>query len=304
MAADDTNAVRVPPVCVPGQPGRNVRWDVFLSYASDDAPIAAELFSKLVKKKVSCFKAPEGIGTGEPWETEIRSALHESRLFVVILSESSINKRWVSIETAVAWGLNKTIMAGLLNVSAKQLEAPVSHRQARAIGDPASNDRFVKEVALKIKTLKAAEVQASPGRSVQGLWQGTATEENFETAPGASKPRKYKLGLELTQSGSLVTGTLLLDASDFDCRDASLSAEVDGFIIPNSSYLFMYYRLVAKESLQFGTTILLVNHRGDEMTGYFMARPSITGKDVNFGTLGFTLQSPRAPRTGKVKPAR
>lgn len=77
-----------------------MKYDVFLSYASEDRRRIQQLYRRLRQSGLSCWmdKPPrpwqqEGISPGEDWDSVIRRRLSDARVILAILSHSSVTKR-------------------------------------------------------------------------------------------------------------------------------------------------------------------------------------------------------------------
>lgn len=83
---------------------------VFVSYAMEDSAYANELLNHLAQQSnISVFTSDE-LSAGEKWQSVIRQQLSASDYFLVLLSPTSINSKWVQFELGLAWGLDKTII--------------------------------------------------------------------------------------------------------------------------------------------------------------------------------------------------
>ena len=86
----------------------NIR--LFVSYASEDSGLAKELLSQLASQpKFNVFTTSK-ISAGENWQSKIRKELSQSDYFLVLLSPTSLQSKWVQFELGAAWGLNKFII--------------------------------------------------------------------------------------------------------------------------------------------------------------------------------------------------
>jgi hypothetical protein len=83
---------------------------VFLSYAAEDSGRAAELISQLAQQPNLQVFTSDKISAGEKWQSKIKQALAKSDFFLVLLSPSSVQSKWVQFELGAAWGLNKSII--------------------------------------------------------------------------------------------------------------------------------------------------------------------------------------------------
>lgn len=87
---------------------RNV--DVFISYSSKDEQMANLVVEGLSERGVHCWKAGEyTINSGEDFRQKIAEALDECKIFLIILSESSMASPWCKLELTEALRKNKKI---------------------------------------------------------------------------------------------------------------------------------------------------------------------------------------------------
>jgi len=87
--ADQTRRVRDP-------------QQIFISYAHEDAPIARRLAADLRRHDYPVWIAPESIQPGESWVSAIDRGLHESGVFLALLSPAAVKSQWVRSETRLA----------------------------------------------------------------------------------------------------------------------------------------------------------------------------------------------------------
>ena len=83
---------------------------VFISYKSDEFSEAAWVMNKLEENGVSCWMAPMCITGGASYASEIPAAISACEVFVLILSKSAQESKWVPRELDQAINANKTIM--------------------------------------------------------------------------------------------------------------------------------------------------------------------------------------------------
>lgn len=76
-----------------------MQWDIFLSYASEDkAAIAAPLAAALVRQGLQVWFDEVILSAGDRIRESIDSAVAQSRLAVVVLSQSYVRKNWTRYE--------------------------------------------------------------------------------------------------------------------------------------------------------------------------------------------------------------
>ena len=121
-------------------------FDVFISYAAGDSPIADELRNDLEKNGLKCFMAEKDIQVATEWQESIRTALVGSKRVLVLLTPRSISRPWVLMETGAAWALGKALIPALSHVAAKELLDPLRRYQARVIETTAQRQALVNEL--------------------------------------------------------------------------------------------------------------------------------------------------------------
>ena len=75
---------------------------LFISYAHQDEAVAKQLYRDLRKSDVPCWFAPHDLRPGTPILRGIEEAIHIQDKFLLILSEHSVNSRWIEREVDAA----------------------------------------------------------------------------------------------------------------------------------------------------------------------------------------------------------
>lgn len=86
------------------------KYDVFLSYSSEDRDWATEITTALKDSGVSTWFDAHDIVPGDRWQTRIEEALRESRVLVLIVSPKSLNRPWTFFEIGAAVADSKRIV--------------------------------------------------------------------------------------------------------------------------------------------------------------------------------------------------
>ena len=73
---------------VPNQAGRT--HDVFVSYASQDVPVADAIVAALEKNGLKCWIAPRDVKPGTVYADAIIRAINEAKALVLVLSASAM----------------------------------------------------------------------------------------------------------------------------------------------------------------------------------------------------------------------
>lgn len=93
--------------------------DIFISYSSNDKPIADAICAHLESENVRVWMAPRDILPGRPWAESIIDAINSSSIMVVIVSYASNASKQVTREVERA--VNKGIIILPFRVDAVQL---------------------------------------------------------------------------------------------------------------------------------------------------------------------------------------
>jgi hypothetical protein len=95
-------------------------YDVFLSYASQDANEARALHDLVVAGGGKPFLSEKHLKAGEDFAEGIRTAINSSKELWLLLSPNSLKSEWVISEWGAAWVLGKPIVPILFQCNASQ----------------------------------------------------------------------------------------------------------------------------------------------------------------------------------------
>lgn len=84
---------------------------IFLSYAAQDREFAGRLARTLHSQGVSGFLDSLDVTTGAPWGDQLREALRNADILVVVLTETALHSTAVISEIGAAWAADKQIFA-------------------------------------------------------------------------------------------------------------------------------------------------------------------------------------------------
>src|SRR4029077_1126272 len=84
---------------------------VFISYASQDAAVAAALVEALERHAIACWIAPRDVKAGALYADAIVRGISSAKAFVLVLSESAIASSHVSKEIERASAKKRPIIA-------------------------------------------------------------------------------------------------------------------------------------------------------------------------------------------------
>ena len=91
--------------------------DAFISYASHDAAVATALVEALEKAEVRCWIAPRDVRAGALYADAIVRAISGARVFILVLSENSIDSSHVGKEIERASSKKRPIIALRIDVA-------------------------------------------------------------------------------------------------------------------------------------------------------------------------------------------
>ncbi len=69
------------------------RGKIFISYAREDSGVAGRLYDDLKQNQLDPWLDTKDLLPGERWKDRIRQAIEESKYFIAVLSNNSVNKR-------------------------------------------------------------------------------------------------------------------------------------------------------------------------------------------------------------------
>lgn len=106
------------------------RLNVFISHASGEHPLAGLLKESLEKDfigLVQVFVSEASIAPGVEWLKQVIKALQEADMYIVLCSESSVERRWINIELGAGLSRGKPLIPIChTDLRAEQLQRPLS----------------------------------------------------------------------------------------------------------------------------------------------------------------------------------
>jgi hypothetical protein len=140
------------------------------SYSSKDQELAERLHNDLQAKGVRCWFAPEDLKIGDKFRTRIDEAIRYHDKLLLVLSEYSVNSKWVEKEVETAFDKETpghTVLFPIrLDDAVMQTDRAwaADIRRTRQIGDFASwkdHDAYQKAFERLPRDLKAESAEAS-----------------------------------------------------------------------------------------------------------------------------------------------
>ena len=126
---------------------------VFISYSahSEDRAIAQRLTRELKQRGLDVF-VDQAITAGEDFSRQIREALDNADVVVVLLSSNSQRSRWIKDEVAAALESRKKVIPVLLDAGAKEnwVWPLLADREAKTISSDADVERLARDIESSI----------------------------------------------------------------------------------------------------------------------------------------------------------
>lgn len=125
--------------------------DVFISHSSVDEPLAERLVTlirsalNLPTEKIRCtslngFRLPVGISTND----RLRQEIHDSKVFIALITPSSLQSTYVLFELGARWGTQKPLIPLLAcGMQGKKLPDPLSTINALSCAELAQLHQFI-----------------------------------------------------------------------------------------------------------------------------------------------------------------
>ena len=134
--------------------------DVFVSYASADAAVAASIVEHLERSGLKCWMAPRDVKPGAPYAAAIVQAITEAGTLVLVLSTSSIQSDHVAREIERAASKHKQIIAFRIDAAplSAELEYFLSKSQwidVKALGMPTALAKLAEAVGAAPRPAEA-----------------------------------------------------------------------------------------------------------------------------------------------------
>jgi hypothetical protein len=168
--------------------------DIFISHSSHDKPVVTLLITlirsalNLSAERIRCtsvdgFRLPAGISTND----RLREEIHNSRVFVALITPNSLQSTYVLFELGARWGAGKPLLPLLASgAETRHLKEPLSALNSLTCSNAAQLLQFVHELA---EILGAQLVSAAVyHESIQALVEESSKPPVFPTITATSVP--------------------------------------------------------------------------------------------------------------------
>jgi TolB-like protein len=162
--------------------------DAFISYASHDAAVATALVAALEKAEVKCWIAPRDVTAGALYADAIVRAISGAKVFILVLSENSIDSSHVSKEIERASSKKRPIIA--LRIDAAPLTPALEYFLSESQWVEAQTGNMQAAYAKLIDAIRGLSSSAAGGAPAVRRAISTDTESAVQgtAAPATRKP--------------------------------------------------------------------------------------------------------------------
>ncbi len=94
----------------------NKKWDIFISYASEDKEMVQKLYLLLQKQDIQVWLDQEELKVGDSITKKINEGLLNSNYFIPFISPSYLDKKWTQLELNAVIGLENSEDKNILPV--------------------------------------------------------------------------------------------------------------------------------------------------------------------------------------------
>jgi len=204
-----------------------VAHDVFISYASEDKPIADAVCAKLEGRGIRCWIAPRDVPPGLPFAKAIVDAISGSRLMVLVFSSNSNSSSHVAreVERAVSGGSPILPLRVEDVLPSDEMEYYLSRQHwLDALTPPLEKhlDRLANAVAYLLTSEQEPTGEEVPAQGKVPTEQATTTQRVARPEP-AEQPRDGKQLRDILHAVSVgdeaAVGDLLARRADANAAD-------------------------------------------------------------------------------------
>ena len=132
------------------EPLKKIKYDVFISYISNDLGIAENIKASFEKAGIKTFFATREIDSGAKWSDVLRKGMVESSEVCIVLTPKSINSPWVMAEFGMAFGLEKRIVPLMVGVDINSI--PTTLRNFQSV-DINNLERYIAQIRQRMKEM-------------------------------------------------------------------------------------------------------------------------------------------------------
>jgi hypothetical protein len=226
------------------------KCDVFISHITEEKGIADNLKSLLIEAFGEDFKIfvssdYRSIGGGKVWYSEIIESLTAAPVVLVLLSEASIERRWINFEAGVGIGAGNLVIPLVGEGFPKsKVGLPLSQLQVRALNDWKDVDGILADIVERTKReLSSVDTEAF-ARGASAL-EGPKLHAIVNQVPDGAHEHRFTIGLINDSPATLSDYRVELEVPNaFLNQSTGRSAEVES----RRTKDYRFFRLTSKDS--------------------------------------------------------
>lgn len=253
---------------------------VFVSYSHKDSKTATAITRVLDSLDVSYFLDRKTMKLGQVIDDEVRVALHNCAVVLVVISPASLESEWVPYEIGHAVALRKVVLPFKTHPSLRlpdYLSKVVYSTTIGEVRDYFSKNKFPFDASTTAETLNRGVLEIADWHSdaLAGRWTGQAHQQG---GPGGH-PASFKVDLKLRSIDHSVEGEMVL-ASKVDGILRNGKFKITGGFVGGR---FCWVNYVAKSSVRphFGSVVFELSPDSDKANS-----DKLVGHYVGYGAYG------------------
>ena len=184
---------------------------VFISYKAEEAREAESVKQVLETNGISCWLAPASIPGGSNYAREIPKAIHDCKVFVLLLSEKAQSSKWVPRELDQAVNENKVIMPFMLENCSLQDDFNFYLSNVQRYKAYENKSATLKKMVMEINAILALEwkendVQSEASQATTQIQTARKTDDTIgcETQTGQNETEKKRQKKQLSKRARLL----------------------------------------------------------------------------------------------------
>jgi TIR domain len=228
------------------------KCDVFISHITEEKGIADKLKSFLIEAFGQDFKIfvssdYKSIGGGKIWYSEIIESLIAAPVVLVLLSEASVERRWINFEAGVGIGAGSLVIPLVGEGFPKsKVGLPLSQLQVRALNDWKDVDGVLADIAERTQR-EASTVDTEAFTKGTSALEGPKLHAVINHVPDGTQEQRIIIGLVNDSPATLTDYRIELEVpNSFLNQNTGRSAEVEN----RRTNDYRFFRMMSKDSSQ------------------------------------------------------
>jgi hypothetical protein len=226
------------------------KCDVFISHITEEKGIADSIKSLLTEVFGEDFKVfvssdYRSIGGGKVWYSEIIESLTAAPVVLVLLSETSVERRWINFEAGVGIGAGSLVIPLVQEgFSKSKVGLPLSQLQVRALNDSKDVDGVLADIAERTKR-EASSVDTETFSKVASASDMSKLHAIINHVPDGAQEHRIIIGLVNDSPATLTDYRIELEVPNaFLNQSTGRSAEVES----RRTNDHRFFRMMSKDS--------------------------------------------------------